>query len=117
MRILILEDNPNDVQLIRYALRGLDYTSLLVATQAEFNVALDGTLDVILADCNFPQYNALQAPNEIKSRGLNLPLIVATGFLQEDAMNTLINLGAQSFIFKSDLAALSQMIQRVTDGH
>jgi len=114
LRILILEDNPNDVQLIRYSLRGLEYTSLLVATEKAFLDALEERWDIILADYNLPQYNALLALNEPKFTTLRIPMIIVTGFLQEDSMTTLINLGAQGFIVKSDLTLLPQMIQRVT---
>jgi two-component system sensor histidine kinase UhpB len=115
--VLILEDNQDDVNLILYALRGLVFTHRVVNSQSSFMVALDSTFDVLLSDYNLPQYNALQALNEIKSRDLRLPLIVVTGFLQQTDMDTLINMGAHGFIIKDDLTDLPRMIQRVTDGH
>ena len=63
LRVLMLEDQPTDAELILYELRRAGFAPVWerVETEAEYLAHLDQPLDVILADYHLPQFDALRA--------------------------------------------------------
>jgi hypothetical protein len=63
IRVLILEDNSADAQLMMRELRkaGLDPSAEIVDTEREFSDGLSPQLDLILCDHALPQFNSKQA--------------------------------------------------------
>jgi len=85
LRVLIIEDRPDDAVLMVYALRQADFEPdwRRVDTEADYVAHLNGDLDVILADYNLPQFDALGALRLLQASGLDIPFIVVTGTLGE----------------------------------
>jgi CheY-like chemotaxis protein len=63
LRVLILEDQPDNVELMLHELRqaGFEPDWQCVETETDYLARLNGSLDVILADYFLPQFNALRA--------------------------------------------------------
>src|SRR5262245_10812494 len=114
LRVLLLEDQPADAELLLHELRRADFDPLAerVETEAEYVAGLDGAPDVILADYTLPQFNALDALHHLQERGLDIPFIVVTGAVSEEAAVECIKEGAADYLLKDRLSRLGQAVER-----
>ena len=111
LRVLILEDRPADVEPMLYELRQADFDPdwTRVDTEAGFLAALQGDLDVILADYHLPQFDALRALHQVQERNIDIPFIVITGVLEDGAIACLKD-GANDYLLKDHLARLGTAV-------
>ena len=82
MRVLIVEDNPDDADLLLRELRrgGLEIVHERVETEAAMNAALDAhSWDLVIADFALPQFSGLAALALVQRRGMDLPFILVSG--------------------------------------
>jgi signal transduction histidine kinase len=114
LHVLILEDQPDDAELVLRELRRAEFDPnwLRVDTEAEYLARLDPRLDVILADYTLPQFNALRALGLLRDRGLDVPFIVVTGTIGEEAAAECIKQGATDYLLKDRLGRLGQAVAR-----
>src|SRR3989442_348410 len=114
LRVLILEDRPDDALLGAEHLRraGLDIAWERVDTEAAFAAKLDSGLDLILADYSLPQFDAPRALDVLKERDLDIPFIVVSGTVGEDAAVAVMRGGARDYVFKGNLSRLRPVIER-----
>src|SRR6186713_610444 len=93
LRILVLEDMEEDMELIEFALQKahLPFKTKRVDTREDFAQALkEKNTDVILSDHFFPKFNSLEALALYRESGLQIPFILVTGAISEEfAVNTL----------------------------
>src|SRR5207249_8507274 len=77
LRLLILEDRPEDAELALRELRraGFDPSWRRVDDEAGFKANLDPELDLVLADYHQPQFDALRALKLMQDAGLEIPLL------------------------------------------
>ncbi|MCL4505202.1 MAG: diguanylate cyclase [Chloroflexi bacterium] len=108
LRILILEDNPSDAELMLHELRWAGYTVdwRRVETESDYLAALDPALDVILADYTLPQFDGLRALRLLQERGLDIPFIIVTGTVGEEAAVGCMKQGAADYMLKDRLTRL-----------
>ena len=113
-RVLHLEDNPLDAELIQHKLReGLGSADVLwVKGKAEFEAAIEEPFDLILSDYHLPSYNALDALKAAHHRQPNTPIIVITGTLSEDEAVKCVTAGATDYMLKSGLQRLTPAVAR-----
>ena len=105
-RILILEDNPVDAELIQFELQaaGLIFTATQVTTQEDYLRNLqDFPPDLILSDYDLPRYNGAQALAEAKMRCPDTPFILVTGAVSEDRAIEILTQGAKDYVLKTRL--------------
>ncbi|HEV2693483.1 MAG TPA: response regulator [Verrucomicrobiae bacterium] len=107
IRILLIEDNPDDALLTRARLlreKSFDCT-LTHATRLTEGLALldQQPFDVVLTDLGLPDSQGLPAFTELQNKSPGMPIVVLTG--QEDMGTALaaIKMGAQDFLPKSEL--------------
>ena len=114
LRVVLLEDNPSDAELILYELRwaGLDPDSLRVQTEDDFLAALKLAPDLILADYRLPQYDGLRALETIKAKGLEIPFIIVSGNISEDLAANAIRRGAADYLLKDRLVRLGPAVKQ-----
>ena len=114
LRVLIVEDRPDDAELMVYALRhaGFELDWHRVDTEADYVARLSGDVDVILADYSLPQFDAMRALRLLQASGLDIPFIVVTGTLGEEAAVNCIKEGADDYLLKDRLARLGQAVTR-----
>lgn len=107
--ILILEDNPSDVELILAELRRSGYTpdSKVLCTKEEYLAALNEPPDVILSDYTMPQFDAPTALALLKERSMDIPFIVISGTVGEDTAVAMMRNGATDYLLKDRLSRLS----------
>lgn len=109
LKVLLIEDNPADAELIRYELEraGLDLETRCVATKKEFLAELrKDPPDAIISDYSMPQFNALDALHALKAHKVELPFILVTGAMSEEVAVECIKEGADDYILKSSLKRL-----------
>lgn len=115
MRVLFLEDSKEDVLLIVEQLhsQGYSFDFQRVETPEELKDALNSfEWTVILADYSMPQFNAFEALLLVQERKLDIPFIVITGAIGEEAAATTLKLGAHDLILKNNFARLGPAIDR-----
>ena len=109
LRVLLLEDDPLDVELILANLEagGIDCTADRVQTRADFEAALARTTyHVILADFSLPMFDGLSALGIARTVCPLTPFIFVSGAIgEEQAIETLKN-GATDYVLKQRLDRL-----------
>jgi diguanylate cyclase (GGDEF)-like protein/PAS domain S-box-containing protein len=112
LRVLMLEDDPVDRELIEQELRrGLPSVHLEVAgDEATFLDALARGPDLVLVDFNLPGYGGLPALRAVLERSPRTPVIVVTGSLDEETAAEVIKSGAADYLLKDRLARLAPAI-------
>jgi PAS domain S-box-containing protein/putative nucleotidyltransferase with HDIG domain len=115
LKILILEDDPNDAELITHELRkaGLDFTARRVGNRADFVAALDTFApDILLADYRLPDFNGAEALAHVRQVHPEIPVVMVTGTLGEEAAVELLKAGAKDYVLKSSLLRLPSAVER-----
>ena len=106
IRILILEDNPADAELVQLELEeaGLAFTSKVVTTEKEYVQALQAFFpDLILSDYDLPGYNGALALAEARGRCPDTPFILVSGAVSEDLAIEILTQGAKDYVLKHRL--------------
>jgi two-component system sensor histidine kinase UhpB len=112
LRVLMLEDDPIDADIVQWALKENFSCIFNIAVNKEaYHVALDEFHpDLILADNALPRFNAKEALEMAQARSLNIPFILVTGTVSEEFAADIIRLGADDYILKDRLARLPAAI-------
>jgi len=118
LRVLYLEDNPQDVELLRENLvdGGLDF-DMDVATDREQYVSLlaGSHPDIILADYTLPDFNGLAALELALERCPDVPFVCVTGTIGEDRAVELLKRGATDFVLKDRMGRLVHAMRSALD--
>ncbi|HMG21163.1 MAG TPA: PAS domain S-box protein, partial [Kofleriaceae bacterium] len=139
LRALIVEDVLADAELvIRELARGRELVTEVVATAAQTRAALTGAAragaglagaglagegwagegwagegwDVVLADWAVPGFGALEALAIVRELGLDVPVIIVSGALGEEAAAAAMRAGVRDFVHKERLFRLVPAVER-----
>jgi two-component system cell cycle sensor histidine kinase/response regulator CckA len=115
LRLLLVEDNSSDAELILRALAtaGFQHSATRVETAADCRAALvTAQWDLIISDYSLPQFSAMGALGCLHERQLDLPFIVVSGTIDEESAVTILKAGAHDFVTKQNLARLGPAIRR-----
>ena len=114
LRLLILEDNPDDAELMVLELEKEGYIVAweIVETEEDFKKSLQRPLDLILADYKLPSMNALDALEIVKKIAPLVPLVVISGTIGEEFAVECIKAGATDYVLKDKLFRLGPVVKR-----
>jgi PAS domain S-box-containing protein len=115
LRLLIIEDNERDAALLLRELRRGGYEPIheRVETPEALSAAMDrGPWDLAVSDFAMPRFNALDALAIVGSRNIDLPVIIVSGTIGEDAAVSALKAGARDFIVKGAPARLLPAVER-----
>ena len=118
IRVLIVEDSPEDVDLCIRAIRrsGLDCVHRQVETAEQFASALDAELwDIVLSDYTLPQFDAMEALRLLRAHSDMIPFIVVTGTLDEETVVECLTQGADNYVLKENLTRLGSAVKQALD--
>src|SRR5437870_1613981 len=109
--ILIAEDDQADADLFVRPFKQAGYaiTTERVQTADTFAAALRSRRwDLIISDYRMPQFTALDALHLLKESGQDIPFIVISGTIGEEAAVEVMRAGAHDYFAKGLLARLVQ---------
>jgi diguanylate cyclase (GGDEF)-like protein len=118
LHLLIIEDVPEDVELITLALEAadLDFTYDTTLSVDHCQDLLNQTrYDCVLSDYRLPSFNGLQVFELLKSSGQDIPFILITGSLGEEAAVECIKRGMTDYVLKDRLFRLPMVLQRALE--
>jgi two-component system, NarL family, sensor histidine kinase UhpB len=118
---VLLEDDPNDAELIELTLAqdGLDIEWRHAMTETDFRAALAGQPpDLVLADYTLPGFDGLAALQIVLEQRPDSPFIFVSGSLGEERAIEALKSGATDYVLKDRLQRLPTVVKRaLTEAH
>lgn len=115
LRLLHLEDNPTDADLVSAVLGegGIPCTSRRVDTRAAFVAALkEGAVDLILADYSLPGFDGMSALALARQQAPDVPFLFVSAVIGEELAIDAMHHGATDYVLKQRLGRLVPSVQR-----
>ncbi len=115
LRLLMIEDDPGDVELALHELRraGLEVEAEVIQTLHEFDACLDkASYDAVLSDYKLPGWTGLDAAVWLRKRKFYIPFILVSGILGEEAAVDCIKRGISDVVLKDHLSRLPLALDR-----
>jgi putative two-component system response regulator len=105
MRVLIIDDNAANVDLVKQVLERAGYTDILTSGDPEgaAHLVVASRPDVILLDLHMPKVSGYEVMSEIRQlmqEPENLPVLVLTADATPEARHRALSMGARDFISK-----------------
>jgi len=113
LRVLHLEDDPLDAELIESELHehGVPCAITRVCTRETFDAALkEEPCDLILSDSKLPGFDTLLALTITRQRCPGVPFVFVSGSSSPKTKADALMLGASDFIGKDDLPRLTRLV-------
>jgi len=102
-RILIVEDNPENMRLLEMVLRAKNYT-LLKATDGEeaLDMAMRERPDLIIMDIRLPKMNGLEVTRKLRETPAfsHTPIIAITAYAMKGDKERVIESGCDAYLSK-----------------
>ena len=113
-RILLVEDNPGDQELIIEALEEWEHNTFVVDCASSLEEAKeklsDCSCDIILTDLGLPDSSGIETFVSIRDVCPHIPIVVLTGLDNQKLALEAIALGAETYISKNNLSNLAQEV-------
>src|SRR5208337_1592023 len=118
LRILHLEDEQLDAELVKSALdgEGIACKIFRVETSDDFIAAIErGGFDMIFADHSLPGFDGLSALAIAKERCPGIPFIFISGTIGEEMAIETLKSGATDYVLKDRLSRLAPSVRRALE--
>jgi signal transduction histidine kinase len=115
LRLLMIEDSCDDADLLCRELKREDYDvqAERVDTGEAFEAALrDKEWDLVVSDWNMPRFSAPEALEIFNRHEIDIPFIIVSGSVAEEAVVRAMKAGAHDFFSKGRLTLLPPAIDR-----
>lgn len=123
-RILVVDDEPLLAEVTQEILTGLGYrvdveTSPVEALKTLQSRGPEAAFDLLITDMTMPHWTGADLVRELRSRQMDLPVILCTGFSDRVDAQRAVELGMQGFLMKPVVAKnLAELVRQVLDeGH
>lgn len=114
VRILLIEDNPDDVFFLRMVLHKADGTAFQIEPVEDLASGIErlkkGGVDVVLLDLTLPDSMGLDTFKAVKAEAREVPIIVLSGLDDETIAVNAVHAGAEDYLVKGRVD--SQLITR-----
>ena len=113
LRILYLEDNRNDAELMEEHLNsGTPVSITRVISEDTFKQALQkNSFDAIISDSRLPSFDTMRALAIVKRQFPDIPFIFFSGNTHPQVKEEALAQGATGYLNKDDMAGLISMIE------
>ncbi len=114
MKILHLEDSPQDAELIHVGLleEWPQCEITVVSNRSDFQAGLTSKPDLILSDYNMPGYNGVEALKLAHAQVPDIPFIFLSGTIGEERALDALRLGAADYVIKDRPKRLVPAVRR-----
>lgn len=115
LRVIVLEDNPVDAELIELELHrnGLQADCQRAISSSDFTAALRaGVPDLVLADYTLPGFDGMSALRLLRESHPDVPFIFVSGSLGEERAIEALKSGATDYVLKDRLQRLPAVVRR-----
>jgi PAS domain S-box-containing protein len=114
IRAILVEDNEQDALLLLHHLRagGLEIISRRLDSEEALRVALREEWDIVFCDYSLPQFDALRAIQLLRETGAEIPIIIVSGSIGDEAAVETLRLGANDYLLKDNLSRLVPSVLR-----
>jgi phosphoserine phosphatase RsbU/P len=112
---LIIEDSEIDALLLQEQLKagGYEVEARRVDNADDLAQALETrSWDIIFSDHNMPQFNSTEALQMVRSSAIDVPFIIVSGAIGEEAAVAAMRAGAQDYLMKGNMARLVAAVDR-----
>ena len=109
LKILMLEDNETDAEIISRLLKKTWANcsfEIVMERESYINALEQFKPDVILSDNSMPRFSAKEALQIKQNRNLHIPFIMVTGTVSEEFAAGIIKMGADDYLLKDRLTRL-----------
>jgi PAS domain S-box-containing protein len=120
IKVLHLEDNPTDADLIEYELSkgGLQFEKQVVDSREEYEEMLSKFIpDIVLSDHSLPAFNSFRALEILKDSKMDIPFILVTATVSEEFAVDIMKQGADDYVLKDRLQRLPSAVINSIEKH
>jgi diguanylate cyclase (GGDEF)-like protein len=103
MEILVVEDNPQDVELLKLTLRRTPSPPQITHTDsiaAACTALRESLYDVVVLDLNLPDSDGLATLRQLQEANDSVPIVVMTGYDDDELGREAVHLGAEDYLVK-----------------
>jgi diguanylate cyclase (GGDEF)-like protein len=103
LRLLVVEDNPGDVRLLREMLAGTFEAEIVVAgsLQAARSALAEHEFDCALIDLSLPDADGLEVLDVLSTDASTVPVVIISGLADERFALRAVQAGAQDYLLKA----------------
>jgi signal transduction histidine kinase len=105
--VLLIEDNPGDVVLLRALLEEVEGNPFTIVHAGCLNDGLrrleEGGIDVVLQDLSLPDGTGLEIVRTLRRQGAKVPIVVLTGLDDQGIALQAVQEGAQDYLVKGSV--------------
>jgi two-component system, cell cycle sensor histidine kinase and response regulator CckA len=115
LRVLVAEDSETDAALLVHRLQRSGYDPFWerVEDPASMRNALERvSWDIVISDSSMPHFSAPAALAILREAGLDIPFVIVSGTIGEEAAVAAMRAGASDFLLKDNLARLAPVVER-----
>jgi two-component system cell cycle sensor histidine kinase/response regulator CckA len=115
LRVLFVEDSPDDVELITLELgrHGFKVEPRVAETRNEFLTAVkEADWDVVLSDHSMKGFTSTDALHLLRGHDRDIPFIIVSGTIGEDSAVEAMRAGAHDYVLKHNLRRLGPAVER-----
>lgn len=115
VRVLILEDNDDDKELVLRKLRNGGYHPAYICVETKeglINALDEHPWDIILCDYSMPKFDGLTALRLLQEKNIDIPFILISGTVGEEVAVEAMKAGAQDYMMKDNLLRLVPIVKR-----
>ena len=117
LRVLVVEDDPNDVALLLHQLRNQGFAPepCHVDNEQDYLRHLRDGFDLIVSDHELPRFSGLRALELLNDSGLGIPFILISGAIGEEVAVEAMKLGAADYLLKDRPARLGLAVKQALE--
>jgi len=115
IKVLAVEDSENDFRLAVRQLRLAGFTPECrrVEDRASLQQALlEGSWDAVISDFSMPGFGGLEALEEFRKTGMDIPFIFVSGTIGEETAVAAMRAGANDYVMKANMSRLGPALER-----